>query len=162
MSDLPAEAVQAAKATCQAFDMGYPRECTQRARYRAEKHQALPFDLCSQHLNRAWRAGYRVGEIDFAGERSTPTPVQEAPEATQGAEHPPPGVPGSLNAPERISALRTRIAAAIESVMHENVCGDGPCLASFASDAAPYADAVMAVLPASFDQAGNDKETDHG
>lgn len=40
---------------------------------------------------------------------------------------------------------RQRLAAAIESDFHESVCGDGPCITSFASDAVRLADAVLAV-----------------
>lgn len=56
---IPAEAVR----TCQAWDLGYPAACTNRPRWKAEKHQAVSFVLCGRHLHRAWRAHYTVIEI---------------------------------------------------------------------------------------------------
>lgn len=49
--------------TCQAWDLGYPAACASRARWKAEKHQAVSFVLCGRHLHRAYRADYLVIEI---------------------------------------------------------------------------------------------------
>lgn len=52
--------------TCQAREVGYPRECMNTPSYHATKPAAVEFDLCGQHLHRAWRAGYQVVEIGEA------------------------------------------------------------------------------------------------
>ncbi|MET8006159.1 hypothetical protein [Nonomuraea glycinis] len=49
---------------CEAWEIGYPAVCTYRARWKAEKHQAVSFMLCGRHLHRARRANYNVFEID--------------------------------------------------------------------------------------------------
>ncbi|GAA3470416.1 hypothetical protein GCM10018965_049690 [Nonomuraea roseola] len=59
-------AAEAAR-TCQAWDLGYPAECARRACWKADKHQALSFVLCSRHLYRARRAHYDVVQIGDAG-----------------------------------------------------------------------------------------------
>jgi hypothetical protein len=59
--------------TCQAFDVGYPRECTNTPRFHATKHESVEFDLCGQHLHRVWRANYQVVEIAEDTTREAPT-----------------------------------------------------------------------------------------
>ena len=57
------EPIRTALRTCQAWDLGYPAACISRARWKAEKHQAVSFVLCGRHLHRARRAHYTVFEI---------------------------------------------------------------------------------------------------
>lgn len=52
--------------TCQAWEIGYPAECTRRARWKIEKDQAVSFVLCGRHLHRARRANYDVIKIGTA------------------------------------------------------------------------------------------------
>jgi hypothetical protein len=56
---IPAEAVR----KCQAWDIGYSAVCPNRARWKAEKPEAVSFVLCGRHLHRAWRSNYKVSEI---------------------------------------------------------------------------------------------------
>ncbi len=57
---------QEAVRRCEAWDLGYPATCTNPARWKAEKHQAVPFVLCGRHLHRARRAHYSVFKIGAA------------------------------------------------------------------------------------------------
>jgi hypothetical protein len=110
----------------------------------------------------AFLDGVRDGEFDLpsetAGHPVIPGSLQAAPGSTETHADPLPGVPGSLNAPERISALRDRITAYVSIHAHGY---DG---ARLDEQALPkFVDHLMRMvveesgLPASFDQAGNDK-----
>jgi hypothetical protein len=60
--DTPAEAAP----TCQAWEIGYPVECPNPARFKADKLAAVQFLLCGHHIHRARRADYYVAEINRA------------------------------------------------------------------------------------------------